>query len=99
MARAAHADQYTSFVRAGRTAKAQKHLTQAEGDGGGANMGMQPYRLGCVDVGGPAGWSPECCAAATPFGLGFRLTSITFASDQNFLGDCFPECMRLTEFL
>jgi len=48
MARSAHADQYTSFIRAGRTAKAQKHLTQAEGGEGDVNMGMKPYRLGCV---------------------------------------------------
>eukprot|EP00775_Hariotina_reticulata_P012144 gene12144-12282_t len=53
MARAAHADQYTSFIRAGRTAKAQKHLTQAEGEEGDVNLGMRPYRglrLGKLEV-------------------------------------------------
>jgi hypothetical protein len=43
----AHADAYTTFVQAKRTAAARKYLTQKEGgEGGDANIGMQPYR--CV---------------------------------------------------
>ena len=45
--RAAHADQYTKFIRAGRTAAAHKYLTRPEGGEGDINMGMQPYRCGC----------------------------------------------------
>lgn len=43
-ARAAHADQYNSFVRARRTAAARKYLTQPEGGADDVNMGMKPYR-------------------------------------------------------
>lgn len=43
-ARVAHADQYTTFVRAKRTAAARKYLTQAEGGADDINIGMKPYR-------------------------------------------------------
>lgn len=41
--RAAHAQQYTTFIQARRMAAAQKHLTQPEGSGD-VNLGMQPHR-------------------------------------------------------
>ncbi|KAI8473771.1 MAG: hypothetical protein J3K34DRAFT_497953 [Monoraphidium minutum] len=39
-----HADEYTGFIRAGRTAKAREHLTRPEGGEGDADMGLKPYR-------------------------------------------------------
>lgn len=53
MARSKHADQYTTFIRAGRTAKAQTYLTRKEGDETDVDLGMTPYR--CVCGGGPWG--------------------------------------------
>lgn len=50
-ARVAHADAYTTFVQARRTAAALKYLTQKEGgEGGDANMGMQPYRCVALEL-------------------------------------------------
>jgi len=42
--RAAHSDQYTTFIRSKRTAAARKYLTQQEGGDKDVNLGMQPYR-------------------------------------------------------
>jgi hypothetical protein len=46
VARAAHASQYTTLLRAGRTAASRKYLTQEEGSEDDRNLGMKPYR--CV---------------------------------------------------
>jgi hypothetical protein len=53
MARTKHADQYTTFIRAGRTAKAHTYLTRKEGDETDVDLGMTPYR--CVCNGGFGG--------------------------------------------
>lgn len=45
VARKEHADQYTTFIRAGRNAANKKYLTQKEGDETDMNLGMKPYRL------------------------------------------------------
>jgi hypothetical protein len=52
MARSKHADQYTTFIRAGRTAKAQTYLTRKEGDETDVDLGMTPYRCVGVCMGG-----------------------------------------------
>jgi hypothetical protein len=44
VARAAHASQYTTLLRAGRTAASRKYLTQEEGSEDDKNLGMKPYR-------------------------------------------------------
>jgi hypothetical protein len=48
VARAAHAAQYTTLLRAGRTAASHKYLTQEEGSEDDTNLGMKPYRYVCV---------------------------------------------------
>lgn len=47
VARAAHAAQYTTLLRAGRTAASHKYLTQEEGSEDDTNLGMKPYRCAC----------------------------------------------------
>lgn len=45
IARKEHADQYTTFIRSGRTAAAKRYLTDKEGEETDTNLGMKPYRL------------------------------------------------------
>lgn len=49
-ARVAHAQEYTTFIQARRTAAARKYLTQPEGGKDDVNMGMQPFRYSGGDL-------------------------------------------------